>query len=174
VRITNAAARIPRKKLSVLLATVAPRGAGGTPTRVSEVELELEIAADHYLEDLEALFPGLVGYGAEVSTIDTYRGETRTSKAKIDPVNVRIDYRGAVVVEVGNAPVNRKARIDFAPGGTATLRIAPVLKVDGAELVKLAELVEADIRVTISPAQLDLLDSVTLANETKKTIKRIA
>lgn len=174
MRITNATARIPRKKLSVLLATVSPRGAGGKPTRVSEVELELEIAADHYLQDLDFLFPGIASYGVEVSTIESYRGETRTSKAKIDPVNVRIDYRGAVVVEVGNAPINRKPRIDFAPGGVATLRIAPTVKVDGAELVRLAELVEAEIKVTITPAQLDLLDTVPLANQTKKTIKRIA
>lgn len=168
LRLEDAEARIPKKKIAIILATASPRGKNGKPTKVSEVELELEIKADEILGDLEWSFPGSEEFSKAVASLDHFRGETRTSKAKLGPINLTLSYDGEIVVDLTNCPVKKKPKLDFRTDGEAFFFVSPIVKVTGSELASIAELVEADLRVSLEPTQTDLAETTELANPPAK------
>lgn len=164
IKLKDAQARIPKKKIAIVLATAAPRGKSGKPTKVSEVELELEIDAREILGDLEWLFPNAEVFGQMAAGLDQFRGETRTSKARLGTINLEISYDGRTVIDLNNCQIKKKPKLDFRLGGETFLFLSPIVKLTGAELASLAELVEADVRISIEPTQVDLAETTHLAN----------
>lgn len=144
-----------------LNAVTAAAGANAKPTRVTEVELLLELDVTNSLKAIDALFPGADEYAKLVAGREKQcKGEDRTARTKLPEMNVRIFYGDDAepAVDSQACPVKARPQLKVNEDGEARMIVKPRCKLANKQLTEMAQLIGADVRVTMEPAQVDLAD----------------
>jgi len=151
-----------RPRSTLIAAATMPRGENAKVEKVTEVQLHIELEVDACAKQVEFLFPGAKEYCQIVAGLDHAKGEDRSARTKLPEMNLGIFYREKPVFAQTNTVIKSRAQLKVDDQGEAKLILRPRVKVTGKELAELAQLIEADIRVTMEPTQMDLSEDTTV------------
>lgn len=144
---------------------------GGSAVKTADVKIITEISIDKDAKGVEFLFPGLDLYLKEVAGLEHYKGEDRASRTSLPEMNVEIFYGEDSIFEQTNCPIKGKPTVKINKAGEAILVLRILTKLSSTELAKLAEHIDADIRLSLSPAQVDLEHTLGGENVVKMRAK---
>lgn len=147
-------------------------GPEARPVRVTEMTLLLHVDPTKNLSEIEPLFPGCKVFCDSIAGDDEAAGEDRTTRAKVPEMSLAISYQGAdaaegkehVVAEWPVAVIKSKPQLRIGEKGEARLVLRCRVKMTDAQLVAVLPLVEADIRVSMKAAQMDISEMTQVAN----------
>lgn len=144
------------KPFKVLTAATAPKGANARPTKVTEVEMVIEVNAENQMKAIEAIFPGVDTYCKQVAGLEQEcKGEDRTARTKLQNASIKIWYGDDKdpAADVVDCPINAKAKLRVGTDGEAVLVLKPRMKLTNGELTAVAQLLAADVRIDLEPCQ---------------------
>jgi hypothetical protein len=149
----------------LMQAVTVAGGANASPRKVTEVKLVLEIDVTACPKALEFLFPGADVYMKTVAGLEHAKGEDRTARTKLPEMNVRVWYGEGTdepVFDLAGCPVKSRAQLKVDEDGNGKLILRPCGKFTNKQLADMAQLISADVRVSMEAAQMDLAE-VTMA-----------
>lgn len=147
----------------LLQAVTVAGGANASPRKVTEVKLVLEINVTDCPASVEFLFPGAKVYMDTVAGLEHAKGEDRTARTKLPEMNVRVWYGDGTdepVFDLAACSVKSRAQLRVDEDGAGKLIIRPCGKFTNKQLADMAQLISADVRVSMEPSQMDLSDVV--------------
>lgn len=163
-----------RTKSQLLAQGMIASGSNAKPKRVTEVEVILELNPTDCMSAVESLFPGARDYLKIASAQEGFKGEDRSARTKLPEMAVEIFYADEPepVIRMAIATVKARAvlKVGVSEKAESKLIIKPRGKLTDPELVQLVQLLEADIRVSMEPSQVDIGESEFLSQsgETKE------
>lgn len=146
----------------LMQAVTVAGGANASPRKVTEVKLVLEINVTDCPGTVEFLFPGAKVYMDTVAGLEHAKGEDRTARTKLPEMNVRVWYgeEAEPVFDLAACSVKSRAQLRVDEDGGGKLILRPCGKFTNKQLADMAQLISADVRVSMEPAQMDLADVV--------------
>ena len=142
-------------------AVTAAHGADAKPKRMTEVELHLEVDVSECPDAVEDLFPGADAYCKTVAGLEKQcKGEDRSARTKLPEMNVLVWYgtEAEPVVDCQACSVKSRVLLKVNEDGDGKIIIKPRVRLDNKQLTGMAQLIKADVRVSMEPAQVDLSD----------------
>lgn len=159
-----------RPKSQLIAAATMPRGPQAKPSKVTEVELLLELEVDGCIEQTEWLFPGAKLFCQTIASLEHAKGEDRTSRTKLPEMNLTVAYDGKVIFEQSNCPVKKRPQLRVDKDGEAKLILKPRVKCNSKELAQLANMIEADCRFSMEATQTDMSEDTTLVTDPDREV----
>jgi hypothetical protein len=158
------------KPRTVLLqAVTVATGTNAVPKKVTEVELLLELDVSACAKAVEHLFPGADMYMKTVAGLEHAKGEDRVARTKLPEMNVRVWYGTDTepVFDLMGCPIKARPQLKVDENGNGRLVLKPRGKFSNKQLADMAQLISADVRVTMDPAQMDMAE-LTMEEPEKK------
>lgn len=144
-------------------AVTAAHGADARPKRMTEVELHLEVDVTECMGAVEDLFPGAEGYCKVVAGLEKQcKGEDRSSRTKLPEMNVSIWYGSDAdpVVACEASPVKSRVQLKVNEDGDGKIVIKPRVRLNDKQLTGMAQLIKAEVYLSMEPSQVDLAEVV--------------
>lgn len=133
-----------------------PRGEGGKPTKITEVELYLVLEVSDHMGLVETLFPGADATAKLVAGDEGHQGCDLSSRTKMPEHNLEISYDGRIFLDQANCPIKKKAALKINHKGDVQMILRPMVKVSAKELGELGNMVNADCKITMCPTTQDM------------------
>lgn len=142
-----------------------PVGEKAKPTKMADVQLTLHLDVTEHMKLVEKLFPACDVQAKTIAGREECKGEVRKTNTKLGDMCVSIFY-GADNEPVvrGVCDVKSAPQLHTSEDGNGKLVLKPRLQVPVNDVDSLCELINADVRVTMEPAQMDLSDATVLAD----------
>lgn len=143
-------------------AVTAAGGVNAKPQRMTEVELNLEVDVTECMTAVEDLFPGADVYCKQVAGMEkACKGEDRSARTKLPEMDVTLWYGTDPdpVFVSKSSPVNARVQLKVNEDGDGKIIIKPRVRLDNKQLTGMAQLIKANVYVSMEPSQMDLADA---------------
>lgn len=140
-------------------AVTAAGGVNAKPTRMTEVELHLEVNVTDCMKQVEDLFPGADNYCKTVAGLEkACKGEDRSARTKLPEMDVTVWYGADTdpVFTSQASPVKARVQLKVNEDGDGKIIIKPRVRLNNKALTDMAQLIKAEVKVSMEPSQMDL------------------
>jgi hypothetical protein len=142
-------------------AVTAAGGVNAKPTRMTEVELHLEVNVTECMKQVEDLFPGADAYCKMVAGLEkTCKGEDRSARTKLPEMDVTVWYGADTdpVFMSQASPIKARVQLKVNEDGDGKIIIKPRVRLNNKALTDMAQLIKAEVKVSMEPSQMDLAE----------------
>lgn len=149
-----------------LKSTMMPMGQGAKPTRVTEVQLEMELIVEKDdFKKISWLFSDidLKKVGQTIAGDDSRGGLKMTANTNLPPMNFKLFHDDKEVFDRTDCKVKAKPVLQFMENGDAKLLIKPKVKLVDKEMVQVLSIIDADVKVSTEKTQVDMSEETKLA-----------
>lgn len=150
-----------------------PIGPQAKPTKCVDLALTLHVDTSEHMREVDKLFPASDVQAKTIAGREECKGEVRKTNTRLADMFVCVRYGKQTVIEAA-CEIKSAPQLHISEDGNAKLVLRQRIQVPVSEVGGLLELLGADVRVTIEPAQMDLSDQTTLAEEAPKQKKEKA
>ena len=140
-------------------AVTAAAGVNAKPTRMTEVELHLEVNVTECMKQVEDLFPGADVYCKQVAGMEkACKGEDRSARTKLPEMDVTVWYGADTdpVFTSQASPIKARVQLKVNEDGEGKLIIKPRVRLNNKSLTDMAQLIKAEVKLSMEPSQMDL------------------
>lgn len=149
-----------------------PTGPNAKPTKMADVQLTLHLNVTEHMKLVEKLFPACDVQAKTIAGRDECKGEVRKTNTKLGDMHVSVFYgKDESPVVASTCEVRSAPQLHTSEDGEGKLVLKPRFQIPVKDVDSLCELINADVRVTFIPAQLDLSDATVLADDKPKEKK---
>lgn len=148
--------------INVYSQSTVPHGKSAKPVKCADVQVTLYLDASDHMKLVEKLFPACDVQAKTIAGRDECKGEVRKTNTKLGDMQVAIAYGGGQVIDT-TCEVKSAPQLHINEDGNAKLVVKPRFQIPVKDVESLLEVINADVTVSLQPAQVDLSDLTELA-----------